>query len=220
GRTSRPRRGIRAGPAPGARRRRPRSGPRRSRGRSRSRRATRPAMRPWGRGYARHGRASIRPIGAAVARASCSSAGVLLYRTTPAFRTPDTQEDWMPQSAGLHERDDLLDDATKDRHRAAASLGEELEAVDWYDQRIVATKDAELKAILAHNRDEEKEHASMVLEWLRRHDSKFDEALREYLFVEGSVVGHEAEVEGAGGQDAPTGGASLGIGSLKGKGGL
>jgi ferritin-like protein len=138
----------------------------------------------------------------------------------------------MPQSAGLHERDDLLDDATKDRHRALASLGEELEAVDWYDQRIAATTDADLKAILAHNRDEEKEHASMVLEWLRRHDAAFDGALRQYLFIDGSIVGHEAAVEAAGGtQGTPAGGGanggargiggpSLGIGSLKGRGGL
>ena len=74
----------------------------------------------------------------------------------------------------LHESPDVLAPETVDRHRAIVSIMEELEAVDWYGQRVDATTDAELKAILAHNRDEEKEHASMVLEWLRRHDAKLD----------------------------------------------
>ncbi len=99
---------------------------------------------------------------------------------------------------------------TIERHRAIASLMEELEAVDWYDQRVDATKDAELRAILEHNRDEEKEHAVMVLEWLRRRDPRFDQELRTYLFRKGSIVGHEAAESGA----APDDG-SLGIGSLK-----
>jgi len=76
----------------------------------------------------------------------------------------------MANSVGLHEAEDRLDRATMDRHRALTSLQEELEAIDWYDQRIDAAEDAELKQILAHNRDEEKEHAAMVLEWLRRLD--------------------------------------------------
>ena len=76
----------------------------------------------------------------------------------------------MAQSAGLHEPEERLSRQTIDRHRALVSVQEELEAVDWYDQRVDAATDAELAAILAHNRDEEKEHASMVLEWLRRHD--------------------------------------------------
>ena len=71
------------------------------------------------------------------------------------------------------------------------SLQEELEAIDWYDQRIDATADEALKEILRHNRDEEKEHASMVLEWLRRNDTEADEQLREYLFKDGSITGHE-----------------------------
>jgi ferritin-like protein len=94
-------------------------------------------------------------------------------------------------SSGLHEPADQLDAATVDRHRAIASLMEELEAVDWYDQRVAATSDDELRAFLAHNRDEEKEHAAMLLEWLRRNDAKFDEELREYLFSDGSI----AEIE-------------------------
>ena len=65
---------------------------------------------------------------------------------------------------------------------------EELEAVDWYDQRVDATDDPELAAILAHNRDEEKEHAAMTLEWLRRHDPTLDRHLRTYLFTEGSIL--------------------------------
>ena len=74
---------------------------------------------------------------------------------------------------GYHEPIQELSDATRDMHRAIISLMEELEAVDWYNQRVDACKDDELKAILAHNRDEEKEHASMVLEWIRRNDPSF-----------------------------------------------
>src|ERR1700688_4318691 len=90
----------------------------------------------------------------------------------------------MAQSAGLHEPEDRLSPATIDRHRAIVSLQEELEAVDWYDQRANATTNPELAAILAHNRDEEKEHAAMVLEWLRRQDPALDRNLRKYLFTE------------------------------------
>jgi hypothetical protein len=89
-----------------------------------------------------------------------------------------------------------LSDHTKRMHYAISSLMEELEAVDWYYQRADDTDDAELKAILLHNAHEEIEHASMVLEWLRRNDRKFDEKLREYLFQKGSIVGREHEVEG------------------------
>jgi hypothetical protein len=70
-------------------------------------------------------------------------------------------------SVGYHEPESELSDETRDMHRAIVSLMEELEAVDWYNQRADACKDAELKAILRHNRDEEKEHAAMVLEWIR-----------------------------------------------------
>jgi ferritin-like protein len=75
-------------------------------------------------------------------------------------------------------------------HRAIVSLMEELEAVDWYNQRADACSDPELKAILAHNRDEEKEHASMVLEWIRRRDPRFDKELRDYLFTDRKIA-HE-----------------------------
>jgi hypothetical protein len=65
---------------------------------------------------------------------------------------------------------------------------EEFEAIDWYNQRVDACKDDELKAILAHNRDEEKEHAAMVLEWIRRKDSTLDKELKNYLFTEKSIA--------------------------------
>ncbi len=90
---------------------------------------------------------------------------------------------------GYHEPYDRLSDATRDMHRAITSLMEELEAVDWYNQRIDAAADPELKAILVHNRDEEKEHAAMVLEWIRRRDPKLDEELRETLFKDGPITG-------------------------------
>ena len=86
-------------------------------------------------------------------------------------------------SEGFHEPLELLDEATVDHHRAMTSLCEELEAIDWYDQRVKATADASLAAILAHNRDDEKEHAAMALEWLRRRDSALDAQLRKFLFT-------------------------------------
>lgn len=96
-------------------------------------------------------------------------------------------------SVGFHEPINELTDETRDLHRAISSLMEELEAVDWYNQRMDACKDPELKAILRHNRDEEKEHAAMVLEWIRRKDSYFSEQLKEYLFTEKSIVQKEEE---------------------------
>lgn len=91
---------------------------------------------------------------------------------------------------GYHEPIDELSDETRDMHRAITSLMEELEAVDWYNQRVDASKDAELRAILAHNRDEEKEHASMLLEWIRRKDPTFDKELKDYLFTDERIA-HE-----------------------------
>lgn len=131
----------------------------------------------------------------------------------------------MGQSSNtLHEDEAKLSPATIDRHRAIVSLMEELEAVDWYDQRVDAASDDELRAILAHNRDEEKEHAMMVLEWLRRNDATFDEMIRTYLLKSGSIVGHEESATGGNGagngENGESGGGnasggSLGIGSLK-----
>ncbi|MEO6974753.1 MAG: ferritin-like domain-containing protein [Gallionella sp.] len=92
-------------------------------------------------------------------------------------------------SEGYHEPLEMLSTETMDMHRAITSLMEELEAVDWYNQRVDATTDPELKKILAHNRDEEKEHAAMVLEWIRRHDPAFDHELKDNLFKEGPIAG-------------------------------
>ena len=89
---------------------------------------------------------------------------------------------------GYHESVDKLTEKTQDMHRAIVSLMEELEAIDWYQQRIDVCKDKELRAILAHNRDEEKEHAAMVLEWIRRQDPSFDKELREYLFTDKPIA--------------------------------
>ena len=91
-------------------------------------------------------------------------------------------------SVGYHEPVDQLSHQTRDMHRAIVSLMEELEAVDWYNQRADACKDPALKAILAHNRDEEKEHASMILEWIRRKDATFSQELKDYLFTEKPIA--------------------------------
>jgi uncharacterized protein len=119
-------------------------------------------------------------------------------------------------SAGLHEPEDRMDPVTIDRHRALRSIMEELEAVDWYAQRVDATTDASLAAVLAHNRDEEKEHAAMTIEWLRRSDPVFDRHLRTYLFTEDPITSIEAAAEtGDGGSAAAPASDSLGIGSLR-----
>ena len=117
-------------------------------------------------------------------------------------------------SEGFHEPLDLLNEATLDYHRAMSSLCEELEAIDWYHQRVQATADESLAAVLAYNRDDEKEHAAMALEWLRRRDEALDAQLRKYLFSTGPVT--EVGSEGAGDTSASTASGSLGIGSLKG----
>ena len=109
----------------------------------------------------------------------------------------------------LHEDRELLGPEILDRHRAISTIMEELEAIDWYDQRIKASTDPELQSVLAHNRNEEKEHASMLLEWLRRHDQELDSHLRTYLFSQGPI----REVKAVAGSGASGG---LAIGSLKG----
>lgn len=128
-------------------------------------------------------------------------------------------------SESYHEPVDRLTAEVMDRHRGIQSIMEELEAVDWYDQRVSATNDEELAAVLAHNRDEEKEHAAMGIEWLRRRDEYFDGQLRTYLFTDEPIteVEHEAESDGDDGDDSPgepdsrsgSSDGSLGIGSLK-----
>lgn len=121
-------------------------------------------------------------------------------------------------SAGYHESLEVLKPETLDRHRAIASVMEELEAIDWYDQRVDATSDPELAAILAHNRDEEKEHAAMVMEWLRRRDPKLDQHLRDYLFTEESVLEKERAADAGDASRLRAGDeGSLGIGSLRAK---
>jgi uncharacterized protein len=113
----------------------------------------------------------------------------------------------------LHEPD--LPPEVVDRHRAIVSIMEELEAIDWYDQRAAATSDADLAEVLGHNRDEEKEHAAMTLEWLRRHDPLLDRHLRTYLFTDGDILAIEHEVDHGGMTGSAADFASLGIGSLR-----
>ncbi|OAN55164.1 ferritin [Paramagnetospirillum marisnigri] len=113
-------------------------------------------------------------------------------------------------SATLHEDPALLGPGAIDRHRATVSIMEELEAADWYDQRALATEDPELQAILTYNRDEEKEHAAMLLEWLRRHDGALSNHLKTYLFKDGPI-----HAPGSAKSD-PVADGSLAIGSLRG----
>ncbi len=123
-------------------------------------------------------------------------------------------------SETLHEDANKLGPEVIDQHRAIVSLMEELEAVDWYNQRAKATGNSDLRAILEHNRDEEKEHAAMVLEWLRRGDPKLSQHLKTYLFTKGALTEIEAVAEhGGGGEEGDGSGSSsdgsLGIGSLR-----
>jgi ferritin-like protein len=105
-----------------------------------------------------------------------------------------------------------LSDSAADVHRTLASLQEELEAVDYYNQRADRTQDADSKAILLHNRNEEIEHATMLLEWLRRRIPAFDEALKTYLFTTLPITEIEASATGDGKENGASG--DLGIGSL------
>jgi uncharacterized protein len=131
-------------------------------------------------------------------------------------------------SESLHEAPELISEDTKNMHRAIVTLIEELEAVDWYQQRADACSDKELREVILHNKNEEIEHAVMTLEWIRRHSSPFDQQLRTYLFSDKAIVGieevdtgkngnggsHEEAPAKASGKAAPAPG-SLGIGSLK-----
>jgi uncharacterized protein len=119
-------------------------------------------------------------------------------------------------SESYHEASELLSETTKNMHRAIVSLKEELEAVDWYQQRAEACSDDELRAVLLHNKNEEVEHAMMVLEWIRRHDPTFDVNITRYIKSSGPITAVEAAAE-AGAKGAVAGNpTSLGIGSLKG----
>jgi uncharacterized protein len=124
---------------------------------------------------------------------------------------------------GLHESAELLTESTMNLHRALISLMEELEAIDWYQQRADACTDPALKAVILHNRNEEVEHGVMTLEWLRRNDATFDKFLRRYLFQDADIIAieeaaDEAEAGGAGAapKGASTSNGSLGIRSLRG----
>jgi len=109
---------------------------------------------------------------------------------------PSLQGDAAMSSEGLHVPRERLSKLTLNLHYAISSLREELEAVDWYRQRADDCDDAELKAILLHNMNEEIEHAAMVLEWIRRNEGRFDKELKEYLFQKGPIVGRENEAMG------------------------
>lgn len=87
-----------------------------------------------------------------------------------------------------HEPVQELDQKTRNIVRALRSLKEEIEAIEWYHQRVVASDDEQLRKIMAHNRDEEIEHACMALEWLRRNMDGWDEEMRTYFFQEGDIT--------------------------------
>ena len=118
-------------------------------------------------------------------------------------------------SESYHEPIELLSEPTKNMHRALVSLREELEAVDWYQQRAEACSDPELAAVLTHNKNEEIEHAMMTLEWIRRHDPKMADNIKTYVGSEGPIL--EVEKRSTQAEAGTSGGSSLGIGSLKGK---
>lgn len=102
----------------------------------------------------------------------------------------------MATSAEWHESYEEMSELARNFSRAVKSVQEELEAVDWYNQRAQATKDEALRRILEHNRDEEIEHAMMGLEYLRRINPVFDKHMRTYLFTEGDIVEVERQAEG------------------------
>lgn len=111
-----------------------------------------------------------------------------------------------------HEPYDVLEERDRDIVRALASLKEEIEAVNWYHQRTVVTKDEALRAILAHNRDEEIEHACMAIEWLRRVEPAWDAQLRKLLFIDGPI----ADEDGGHVDSETTPESDLGIADLTG----
>jgi len=126
----------------------------------------------------------------------------------------NTEENRMA-SDSYHEPLDLLPEPTRNMHRAIVSLMEELEAIDWYQQRADACSDPQLQAVLIHNKNEEIEHATMVLEWIRRHNDHFNEMMRKYLFTELPITGIEKAGETSGPDASPI--ETLGIGSMKGR---
>lgn len=123
-------------------------------------------------------------------------------------------------SENLHAPRERLSQTTLNLHFAIVSLMEELDAIDWYRQRADDAEDETLKGLLLHNMREEMEHASMLLEWIRRHDGDFERFLKTYLFTEGSILQEEkaATAEGTG-RGSETGRSSVErgftIGSLR-----
>jgi ferritin-like protein len=124
-------------------------------------------------------------------------------------------------SENLHAPRERLSQQTLNLHFAIVSLMEELDAIDWYRQRADDAEDETLKQLLLHNMREEMEHASMLLEWIRRRDSDFERFLKTYLFTEGSILQEEkaatAEGVGRGGAETARRDAEPGftIGSLR-----
>ena len=118
-------------------------------------------------------------------------------------------------SEPYHESLDLLTEETRNMHRAVVSLKEELEAIDWYQQRADACSDPQLKDVLLHNKNEEIEHATMLMEWIRRHNDHFDQMMRKYLFTELPITAIEKGAEADG--PPPSAAVTLGIGSMKGR---
>ncbi len=117
--------------------------------------------------------------------------------------------------SNYHEPAEELSQQARNFSRALNSLKEEVEAIDWYHQRVETCGDAELAELMAHNRDEEIEHACMTLEWLRRNMPGWDEELRTYLFKQGSIVAAENEQkEGEAVKASPLDSDSLGIGKI------
>ena len=119
-------------------------------------------------------------------------------------------------SESYHEPYELLTEPTRNLHRAIVSLKEELEAVDWYQQRAEACSDEQLRAVLVHNKNEEIEHAMMTLEWLRRMDPVFAANIETYLDSSGPITEVEKTATAGSAASSASTASSLGIGSLKG----
>ena len=120
----------------------------------------------------------------------------------------------MATSDGYQESPKDLAEGSRDLHRALLSLREELEAIDSYQQRAEACADPQLKDVFLHNKDEELEHATMLMEWLRRQSPHLDKLMRTYLFTEAPITGIERAAAAGGGPAGPA--ATLGIGHMRG----